>query len=378
MAGSGHVKKMARDGDAAGHAAHACSINAVPLRRRRRHPAAPSTATRTPCWRSSSASARSRGAAVSAARRAQLTAARARASRSRRRRAPRARRVRRRRSAARRARTPRSRRRTAEVAFEVADEQHGRGIGTALAQTLAADARAAGIAELHATVAVRQRAARCPCSPALAPPARHVARRRAPRRRRSRIDATLSAQIWETRARYPGCRDWEDTSMSSQPEGALRRAVFLAVTLVGLVFVPLAGSAHQGKGGHAEILVLSNRADLVSGGDALVQINLPDKIDPVVGARQPQRQRRDVGVRGPCERRVPGRRHGPRRRRQRARRDDGEGACASPHDHEPPQRRTGLRRTTGSAVDLHDRHAGFPRADRRASATRRRRTRSST
>jgi L-amino acid N-acyltransferase YncA len=41
----------------------------------------------------------------------------------------------------------------AEVAFEVADVQHGRGIGTALAQTLAADARAAGISELHATVA---------------------------------------------------------------------------------------------------------------------------------------------------------------------------------------------------------------------------------
>src|SRR3954464_8727642 len=42
---------------------------------------------------------------------------------------------------------------TAEVAFEVADEQHGRGIGTALARALAADARAAGISELHATVA---------------------------------------------------------------------------------------------------------------------------------------------------------------------------------------------------------------------------------
>jgi L-amino acid N-acyltransferase YncA len=41
----------------------------------------------------------------------------------------------------------------AEVAFEVADEQHGRGIGTALAQALASDARAAGIVELHATVA---------------------------------------------------------------------------------------------------------------------------------------------------------------------------------------------------------------------------------
>src|SRR5205085_1759237 len=41
----------------------------------------------------------------------------------------------------------------AEVAFEVVDEQHGRGIGTALAEALAADARAAGIVELHATVA---------------------------------------------------------------------------------------------------------------------------------------------------------------------------------------------------------------------------------
>jgi RimJ/RimL family protein N-acetyltransferase len=41
----------------------------------------------------------------------------------------------------------------AEVAFEVADELHGRGIGTSLAEALAADAHAAGIRELHATVA---------------------------------------------------------------------------------------------------------------------------------------------------------------------------------------------------------------------------------
>lgn len=41
----------------------------------------------------------------------------------------------------------------AEVAFEVVDDQDGRGIGTALAEALAADARAAGIDELHATVA---------------------------------------------------------------------------------------------------------------------------------------------------------------------------------------------------------------------------------
>src|SRR3954454_22494222 len=41
----------------------------------------------------------------------------------------------------------------AEVAFEVADKHHGRGIGTALARALAADARAAGITERQATFA---------------------------------------------------------------------------------------------------------------------------------------------------------------------------------------------------------------------------------
>jgi GNAT superfamily N-acetyltransferase len=42
--------------------------------------------------------------------------------------------------------------RTAEVAFEVVDVHQGRRIGSSLAQVLAADARAAGIVELHATV----------------------------------------------------------------------------------------------------------------------------------------------------------------------------------------------------------------------------------
>src|SRR5262249_24310232 len=43
-------------------------------------------------------------------------------------------------------------RRSAEVAFAVADEHQRRGVGSALAHVLAADARAAGIAELEATV----------------------------------------------------------------------------------------------------------------------------------------------------------------------------------------------------------------------------------
>jgi GNAT superfamily N-acetyltransferase len=40
----------------------------------------------------------------------------------------------------------------AEIAFEVADVHQGRGIGSVLARELAADARAAGIRELRATV----------------------------------------------------------------------------------------------------------------------------------------------------------------------------------------------------------------------------------
>ena len=39
--------------------------------------------------------------------------------------------------------------RSAEIAFEVADAHQGRGIGSVLAQELAADARAAGITELR-------------------------------------------------------------------------------------------------------------------------------------------------------------------------------------------------------------------------------------
>jgi len=75
--------------------------------------------------------------------------------------------------------------------------------------------------------------------------------------------------------------------MSSQPGGVWRRAVLLAVAVLGLVSVPGAfgqvlGSAPaaSGNGRPLEIVVLSNRADLVSGGDALVQVVLPARVDP--------------------------------------------------------------------------------------------------
>ena len=65
----------------------------------------------------------------------------------------RARGLRRGRRAARGARAARPRRaHSAEIAFEVADEYHQRGIGTALAAELLDDARAAGITEITALV----------------------------------------------------------------------------------------------------------------------------------------------------------------------------------------------------------------------------------
>ena len=74
--------------------------------------------------------------------------------------------------------------------------------------------------------------------------------------------------------------------MTSEPGGAPRRAVLLAAAVVGLISAPgalaktLAGPPPGGNGGLPQIVVLSNRADLVSGGDALVQIVLPGRVDP--------------------------------------------------------------------------------------------------
>ncbi len=68
--------------------------------------------------------------------------------------------------------------------------------------------------------------------------------------------------------------------MNSPPGGAQLRAVLLAAAaILGLVSVAGA-SATPGNGGLPQIVVLSNRADLVSGGDALVQVVLPGRVDP--------------------------------------------------------------------------------------------------
>jgi Tannase-like family of unknown function (DUF6351) len=69
--------------------------------------------------------------------------------------------------------------------------------------------------------------------------------------------------------------------MTKQPAVTTRRALLLAAVALGLLSAPAAGeAASRAKGGLPEILVLSNRADLVSGGDALVEVVLPARIDP--------------------------------------------------------------------------------------------------
>jgi Tannase-like family of unknown function (DUF6351) len=68
--------------------------------------------------------------------------------------------------------------------------------------------------------------------------------------------------------------------MKKRPAGTTRRVMLLVAAALGLLSAPAAGAAPPGNGGLPEILVLSNRADLVSGGDALVEVVLPARVDP--------------------------------------------------------------------------------------------------
>lgn len=61
------------------------------------------------------------------------------------------------------------------------------------------------------------------------------------------------------------------------------RAAFgrlLLVLVVTLLVAPVIPAAARPPGEDVEIVVLSNRADLISGGDALVEVKLPDTVDP--------------------------------------------------------------------------------------------------
>ena len=67
--------------------------------------------------------------------------------------------------------------------------------------------------------------------------------------------------------------------MKHSSAAAARLAGFLLLVLAGCVVIPSA-SGDPGNGGQPQLLVLSNRADLISGGDALVQVSLPGRVDP--------------------------------------------------------------------------------------------------
>lgn len=75
--------------------------------------------------------------------------------------------------------------------------------------------------------------------------------------------------------------------MPRKSVAAARFAGFVLLVLAGCVVIPGASartfagtSASDNNGGLPQLVVLSNRADLISGGDALVQVVLPNRVDP--------------------------------------------------------------------------------------------------
>ena len=106
----------------------------------------------------------------------------------------------------------------------------------------------------------------------------------------------------------------------------------------------------RARGGRVQSLeVLSNRADLISGGDALVAARL------VAGAGDPRgrrRHRRHQRVRAAPERALRRARHRPEGRRERADRARRRRGRQADHDHQPPDRRPDLRRPAGHALRL--------------------------
>ncbi len=143
------------------------------------------------------------------------------------------------------------------------------------------------------------------------------------------------------------------------------RARHLVPLLVAAALaVPLAPSRlarrlHRSPLKSLTVEVLSNRADLVSGGDALVAVDLPAKVNPAkvqVLRRGPRRHR---AVRRASRRPVrgPGHRAGPRRERRHR---EGAGVRRPAGDHQPPQRRPGLLGTAARPLPVPGDGSGRP------------------
>ena len=82
--------------------------------------------------------------------------------------------------------------------------------------------------------------------------------------------------------------------------------VALLLVLGVLVLIPSAWAGPANNGGLPSIQVLSNQANLVSGGDALVQVVLPARVDPSTVTRLGRRPRRHLGLLRPPGRTLPG------------------------------------------------------------------------
>ena len=159
-----------------------------------------------------------------------------------------------------------------------------------------------------------------------------------------------------------------------RPRGGI--AVLAAVVLCALAAmlpsaaVPATGGKVPAAAAALKISVLSNRADLVSDGDALVQITVPSGVDPSTLDGRRRRPRRHERVRRPRRRPLPRPRRRPGARPERRDREAAEQARRAAHDHELPEGRPDLLGRADPALALHDRlertRAGAGRAVQRA------------
>jgi hypothetical protein len=149
-----------------------------------------------------------------------------------------------------------------------------------------------------------------------------------------------------------------------------RSVLLVAAVLMGSAFVLAIArdqaAAGHGQGGIPRIVVLSNRADLISGGDALVRVILPGRVDPARVSVELDGSdiTSDFAVRsnGSYEGLVTGLSLGTNRLIARMPKAPGR----RDHDHEPSDRGPDHRRPAGAAVDLPQRPERSCAADRRA------------
>ena len=124
----------------------------------------------------------------------------------------------------------------------------------------------------------------------------------------------------------------------------------VAGALIALVVCSGAASADPPAGGIGEITVLSNRADLISGGDALVSVDLRANARAVKVELNGANITSAFSLR--AERPLRRARHEPRRGRESPARSAGERRRTVDRDPQPPDRRAGVLGASGPAMAL--------------------------